>query len=132
MASDIPFYDNVTKLLNVNPNKGMVIRRIFDKTMADAGKTLISVLPDKNIENCSGGEDKLILTNDYTWDIGTLILHFGSRSGRYEVYFSEDHPDYPLIMRVNKKYNVGAFENIFALGCECRNWHPDTTIGIVS
>ena len=104
-------FDKAKNILTINPYSGIKIRDIYNYQMAERGIQF----------NHSG----------HKWIEGTLCVLDGSIMKRYEVFFSFNHGNHRIIIRVKKPYHDAKFEGIFNLGCHCQYWNGNTTIGIL-
>ena len=104
-------FNRDTNTLTINSESGIKIRDIYTHSMAEKGEQF----------NHTG----------HKWIEGTLCASDLSKMKRYEVFFSFNHPEHNIIIRVKKPYHDAKFESIFNLGFQCQYWTNNTTIGII-
>lgn len=62
--------------------------------------------------------------DDYNWEHADLSI-----TGKYfEVYYSQDHPDYDIILKPFKMYFDRNFEVIFDFGFNCRDYDENKIV----
>tara|TARA_B100000963_G_C22496170_1_gene611554 strand:- start:613 stop:951 length:339 start_codon:yes stop_codon:yes gene_type:complete len=104
-------FDKTKNILTINSYSGIKIRDIYNYEIAERG-----------IEFNHTG---------HKWIEGTLCAFDGSVMKRYEVFFSFNHHEHKIIIRVKQPYYDAKFEDIFNLGRHCQYWNINTTIGIL-
>ena len=94
----------MSKKININYN------RIF---VPSYGKLTCRTIPDSN-------------SDDYNWKLGDLSI-----TGKYfEVYYSQEHPDYDIILKPSKMYFDRNFEIIFGFGFNCSFYDKNKIVTI--
>lgn len=69
-------------------------------------------------------------TEDFEWKEGNIrLFDLGTRK-TYEIYISENHKDYSLIIRPRKKYECSLFEQVFEFCRKCTNYTEDRIVGL--
>ena len=67
--------------------------------------------------------------NDYDWNELDICFTMSFRRN-IEVMYSDQHPDYGIIIKPKKIYMSSEFENIFGLGLGGEGYHPDIIVGV--
>ena len=67
---------------------------------------------------------------DFEWKEGFIRLYDLGKRKTYEIYISETHKDYKLIIRPRKKYQCNLFEQVFEFYSKCSNYTEDRIIGL--
>ena len=104
-------FDRETNTLTINSTYGLRIRDIYNYSMAQKGEDFSHT--------------------GHKWIEGTLCVSDMFKIKRYNVFFSFNHPEHKIIIRVKQPYYDSKFESIFNLGMQCEYWNHNTTIGII-
>lgn len=65
---------------------------------------------------------------DYNWK-ETYITYEGEFDS-FEVYYSEDHPDYDIILKPSRVHLNKRFEDIFGFDFSCRDYDENRVVAI--
>ena len=66
--------------------------------------------------------------NNYNWK-KTYISYEGSFDS-FELYYSEEHPDYDIILKPSRIYFNRRFEDIFDFDYSCRDYNENKVVAI--
>ena len=67
---------------------------------------------------------------DYKWTEGFLRISDLGKYKTYNVYISDNHKDYPLILRPRERYECRIFEDVFGFNSHCRDYDENRIISI--
>ena len=70
-------------------------------------------------------------TNDYKWCDTRLEFTQSFKNG-FDISYSNDHPDYEIIIRPTRMYLSNDFESIFGLGYGCSGFNKDIVVAIIN